>query len=225
MNGLIASSRKTHGDDLPLINLKDPTKSLLLLKPMAKVPKKDADGNLLPPSSSFPVSHMGGLKIHKDDHTYKAFVSWIEDYARVVEDGYESEEQLPRHDWIPTQFPVRVKQVPKNWIVGETIQLFFYPWDEEARSWSEVPTAFAQSVVTPRRIFNGVLFQLPQNGQAKRLANGRYRVRAYRDPDKRLDADPTLLLNDGKPAGQSVIDARWKIGFKNAQIIQGRSFE
>ena len=62
------------------INRIEPAKSLLVLKPTAKVPRKNDQGELEKPSSSTPVTHMGGLKMHVDDQSYKAFIAWIQDY-------------------------------------------------------------------------------------------------------------------------------------------------
>ena len=67
MRSLIASSRKTSGKQLPLLNFKHPAQSLFVLKPTAKIPAKNDQGEFEKPSSQAPVSHMGGLKMHVDD--------------------------------------------------------------------------------------------------------------------------------------------------------------
>ena len=71
LRSLIASSRIRDGrqsvkdDQLPLINLEEPVMSLLIQKPIAKLPAKNSDGKIGEPSSKMPVSHMGGIKMHK----------------------------------------------------------------------------------------------------------------------------------------------------------------
>jgi hypothetical protein len=87
---LMISSRRPRPDKFPLLKVADPAKSLLVLKPTSKLPKKDADGKFEKTSSGEPVSHMGGLKMHVDDQSYKSFVAWIQDYSRVVGDQYAS---------------------------------------------------------------------------------------------------------------------------------------
>ena len=81
---LIEKSRATPKDELPLINLDNPTQSLLVLKPTSKLPPKSKDGKFRIPPPGGPMYHMGGLKMHRDDHSYKAFIAWIQDYADVV---------------------------------------------------------------------------------------------------------------------------------------------
>ncbi|MGI9467377.1 MAG: hypothetical protein ACR2OA_09675 [Rubripirellula sp.] len=72
MRGLIASSRikgnkqEIRNGDLPLINLEEPALSLLVEKPTAKLPAKKPDGGISEPSSSTPVSHMGGVRCTRE---------------------------------------------------------------------------------------------------------------------------------------------------------------
>ena len=67
---------------------------MILLKPTSRLPEK-VNGIRKKASNADPVSHMGGLKMHVDDQSYKAFVAWLEDYARVVGGTYQSVEELP----------------------------------------------------------------------------------------------------------------------------------
>ena len=63
-----------------LIDIDNPEKSLLLLKPLKE------------------VEHGGGKKFLKGDLGYKDFRSWIEDYAKVVRDEYANKSDLPKSD-------------------------------------------------------------------------------------------------------------------------------
>ncbi|MEO2035055.1 MAG: hypothetical protein ABGZ35_23495 [Planctomycetaceae bacterium] len=76
---LIEKSRTPPEKQLPLINLDDSRKSLMVLKPTSDKPRKNDKGGLEDPSSVDPVSHIGSLKIDVDDHRYKSFVAWIQD--------------------------------------------------------------------------------------------------------------------------------------------------
>lgn len=78
---LILSSNRSVPGRLPMINVQDPAKSLLVLKPTSKLPAKDDNGDFEKASSTEPVSHRGGLKMFVNDQSWKSFVSWIEDYA------------------------------------------------------------------------------------------------------------------------------------------------
>ena len=94
----IERSQQVPEGNYPLINLKEPRRSLILLKPTSRLPEK-VNGIRKKASNADPVSHMGGLKMHVDDQSYKAFVAWLEDYARIVGGSYQSVEELPRDNW------------------------------------------------------------------------------------------------------------------------------
>lgn len=234
MEYLIERSRKATGGSLPLINLQEPANSLLVLKPTSKLPQQIAKGEFEEPSYTEPVSHMGGLKMHRDDFSYKAFTAWIQDYARVVGDEYTSVADLPPDNWVPTEHAVFLQDVPADWPVLAPVQLFFHQWDEADQTWSTEPIAFTQGLVNPRRIVFGVLFLLdgadaeatPALGgrisESATLAPGRYLLKAYVDKSGRLAEDSTVLLGAEDFRGQMEIEANWGIGFAQAERVSGK---
>lgn len=225
LRSLIASSRKPKGAARPLIDVQDPAKSLLLLKPTAKLPPKGEDGKIGKPSSAIPVSHMGGIKMHKDDHSYKAFLAWLQDYAKTVNGVYTDAETLPEDNWYPTEHVLRVKGLPEDWPKLTTVQLFLYPWDDAAQAWDTNPLAFTQSKITPRRFVNGTLFAFaPAAGSsefAKLSAPEKLQLRVYHDSADELATEPTKLLNTRQPDAVAVVQAKFGMGFKNADIVEG----
>lgn len=227
MQSMIASSRKRHGENLPLLNLDDPKQSLLIVKPISKLPAR-VDGRIGPPSSETPVSHMGGLKMRVDDVSYKAFIGWITDYATLSRDGYDGAESLPSDNWIPTQNVIRVKQTPDSWPKLGTVQLFVYPV-VDGKSAQE-PVAFTQTLVGPRGFAAGPLFLFSDNAESPeekdaKLEDGAFEIRAFLDSDKVLASNPTALLNGKSPVSTTHIDAQWKAGFPNALVIDGQQFK
>ena len=228
---LIKNSRHTPEGQLPLINLKSPRKSLLVLKPLSKLPAKGPDGKFAPPSFAQPVTHMGGLKMHKDDQSYKAFVAWLEDYAKVVGDRYTSIEDLPADNWQATQLVLRLMSVPENWPQGVPVQMFLHAWNKEKQSWEKEPAAFTQGTVTPRKVVNGALFLLRQPNSRRATTEdqkplsfkrGKYMVKVYVDSKGRLADDPAVLLGENEFRGQSVLNAaRWREGFRQAKTVSG----
>jgi hypothetical protein len=224
---LIERSREAGEDELPLINLQEPRNSLILWKPMSKLPMKKPDGTFEAASSRPPVTHMGGLKMHKDDQSYKSFVAWLEDYANVVGNRYASVEELPADNWIASQRVLRITAAPESWPIGIPVQLFVHTWDEQQQAWQPEPLAFTQGTVTPRRMVNGALFVLARkSGETEsleeKLGGGRYLIKAYVDFKHRLADDPTLLLGDEDWYGQAELQrSRWREGFKAAVSISG----
>ncbi len=236
---LIANSQSKQ-NRLPLINLADPKQSLLVLKPTAKVPKKMDNGEFESPSHVAPVSHMGGLKMHVNDQSYKSFISWIEDYAKAAGGKYVSVEDLPLDNWYPTNHVLRLKNAPDDWAVLASVQLFVHPWNDQKQAFSEEPLAFTQALVTPRHMLNGSLFVLAPsaanrpkssdhkqhwNSEGETLAPGRYQVRAYYDSQHLLDDDPVAMLGKRDYVGHVEVEAEWKEGFPNATVIDGAELE
>lgn len=223
---LMISSRKPAKGRLPLINVEQPAKSLLVLKPTSKLPEKDENGQFQTPSHAEPVSHMGGLKMFVNDHSYKSFLAWIQDYARVVGDDYAGAGDLPRDNWYPTKHVLRLSDAPPSWADAAGVQLFVHPWSDEQSGWEQAPIAFTQGAVTPRRMVNGTLFLLAAKAppsdldpEGTALPPGRYLIKVYVDSQRRLADDPSLLLGAEDFAGQAEIHARWREGFQQAEVL------
>jgi hypothetical protein len=232
---LIERSRNTPAGELPLINLENPRQSLLVLKPTAKLLRKRDDGTFEAPTYTAPVSHLGGLKMHPDDHSYKAFVTWMQDYANVVDGRYASVDDLPADNWNGTMLVLRVTETPESWAVGVPVQLFVHSWNAQDKAWGTQPVAFTQGTVTPRKIVNGSLFMLtstvkgePPTAARKvgTLPRGKYLVKAYVDTRGRLTDDPALLLDEKDYFGEAELkSARWREGFRQAEKLSGKSLQ
>ncbi|TWT47104.1 hypothetical protein KOR42_42180 [Thalassoglobus neptunius] len=223
---LVRRSRQTEPGDYPMLNLEAPTKSLLVLKPMSKLPAKIGENELGPPSSSDPVSHYGGLKLHPNDQTYKAIIKWIDDYAQAVHGDYKIVSDLPQDLWIGTQQVVRLTNIPESWPVGETVQIFIHTWDEEHQMASDEPVAFTQGTVTPRHLVNGTLLVIaPRESASETTAPnpftpGRFVVKVYRDQQGKIHDEPTLLLDETDLVGTTELDQpKWREGFRFAEQI------
>jgi hypothetical protein len=233
LENLIELSKQVSPDELPLINIDDPTKSLLLLKPTSKLPAKE-NGKFLPPSYAEPITHMGGLKMHEDDQSYKSFVAWLEDYARVVKGKYKSVSDLPADNWHATQRVLRVADVPLAWKEGTVAQLFVYGRSHDNSSWNKEPIAFTQGTVTPKKMVNGSLFLLaPLDAEQAltwqhdlQLAAGNYLIRIYVDAQGELADDPAAFLSEEAFVGAIELkNARWLEGFKNAELISAQDIQ
>ena len=229
MASLLASSRRKSSKHLQLINIDNPRESLLILKPTAKLPKRIAPGKFESPSSLIPVTHMGGLKMHVDDQSYKSFVAWIQDYSQVVKGTYTEVEQLPSDNWFPSKHILRIRNAPEAWPGFARVQLFVHQQADDGK-WSESPIAFTQGTLTPRRMVNGALFLLADadnelakkwNSEGGQLPPGKYIIKAYVDSTKRLEKDPVAMLGKSDFAGAAVIDASWREGFEKAEVVPG----
>ncbi len=226
MQHWIETSMDPEPDRLPLINLKNPTDSLLVVKPSSKIPPKKEDGTLEKPSHVHPVSHMGGLKMHKDDFSYKSIIAWIEDYARVVNGEYTSVEDLPQDNWYPSKHVVFLKEAPDSWAQLARVQVFVHPWNASANDWEEEPIAFTQGSVTPRKAVAGTLFLLRSpnyentldwSSDDPTLKPGKYLLKTYIDTGNKIATNPTIMLDQSDFAGSIEIQAHWNKGFPKAE--------
>lgn len=235
MQRWIIRSQHPQDNELPLINLSQPTQSLVILKPTAKLPRKRADGTFEPPSSTLPVSHMGGLKMHPHDQSYKSFLAWIQDYANVVQQVYSDPSELPADNWYPTGRVLRLTETPDTWGTGTPVQLFVHAYQSETGEFADEPLAFTQGTVTPRHIVNGALFLLvkKRDGQwnvpdeTQPLPRGDYLIKVYVDRDGRVAANPAAMLNDAEHlAGQVILRrARWREGFPRAEQVSASQLQ
>lgn len=222
LDALIAVSRRKIPGRYPLINLEQPAQSLLVLKPTSKLPPKKDDGTFEKPSSADPVSHMGGLKMHVNDQSYRSFVAWIQDYANVAGNRYLSVDELPADNLLPTQRILKLTHIPQSWGTLTPVQVRVYAVDQKDDS---LPVAFTQCLVTPRRMAMGPLSLVRPPDQdefadvADVLAAGRYRLNIYVDRQQRLQNSPTLMLPESDLVGSVTIDAQWKKLFRNAEAV------
>lgn len=231
MDQLIASSRRPIPGRYPLINLEDPKNSLLILKPTSKLPPKDDSGRIGKPSSKNPVSHMGGLKMHVNDQSYKTFMAWINDYAKVVGNDYVAVDDLPPDNWVPTQRILRLRDIPESWGDLTVVQMFVHARDEGSDAWSAEAVAFTQSLITPRRMVNGPLLLLrkslsgspPADHDNFPLRPGKHLIKVYVDKDNRIAQNARLMLGSDDFAGQVAINAQWRIGFPKAEVFSAQA--
>ena len=57
------------------------------------------------------------------------------------------------------------------------------------------------------------------------LPAGKYLIKAYVDTDRRLAAQPALLLGPDEFVGQTPIEARWRAGFPQAKVVSAASLQ
>ena len=253
LHAWLASARKPPKEHLPLINLEQPAHSLLLLKPTSKVPAADADGKPGTPASNLPVSHVGGLKMHPHDHSYKAILSWINDLATVSRDGYQLRQEVRSDQWYPSDQFLKLIDAPEAWPALSTLQMFIFARDVHSGQWCDQPLAFTQALVTPRRIAQGPLFHLvpnaplPPTGPAAayesvasdkpaasddqrstkiQLPAGDYLIRVYHDSDRQLESHPERLLHTtSAPSVSAEIHSAWPSGFSQATPVDGHQLQ
>lgn len=195
--------------DKKLIDVDRPEKSLLLLKPLNK------------------VEHGGGLKMARGDTDYLAFLSWIEDYARVAGDSYESAADLPPPTKrIGSEIWLRIEGVPEKWL-GKTGLMTVHAWDTAAKSWRKAPAAVNSFNVRRNPRFGTfaqcfLMIEPAAGADTPELPTGEYLVRMYLDERPRATTDFDEALKTARHVGDAKVQSVWKPGFLRATVA---SFE
>jgi len=195
-----------------LIDRKEPEKSLLLLKPLNQ------------------VKHGGGVKFSVGDQGYKAMRSFLEDYARIVRDGYENARSLPESRPVGsfgTERWIKIADTLPAW-GDKALQVDVYAWDEKANAWEPKPIATTDRKVWGQgKIFQHTLTLLADKdserakafARSAALPGGRYLVKVYVDGNGRLAKDWKALLGEPDFVGQTEIRSNWPEGYGSMTVI------
>ena len=201
----------------PLIDLKRPTKSLLLLKPLRS------------------VEHGGGKKFLLGDQGYEAFRSWIEDYARTVQDGYVDAASLPPPETVQrtgTELWFKLTNTPQTW--GDAlVRVDIHAWDPQTSRWGERPAATSDRQNSPQqRLWQHTLtlLNLPPSGSqpknpAPSLPDGRYQARVYvAGVNAGADGRP-YPWNFQDAAGVVEFSTKWRSGYGNMTVVNAEQLK
>jgi hypothetical protein len=201
-----------------LVDLEDPPRSLLLRKPLGE------------------VKHGGGKKILKGDQCYRAFLAWIEDYARTVKDGYADPASLPdtkdEAERFPTETWIKIDGTPPEW-GDRLLEVNLFAWDEGGGAWEKEPVATSDRVVWGKgELWQHSLTLLARSGTerarawrsgAPRLRPGRYLLRVYVDLEGRLEKDFRRSLGPDDFVGEAEIESRWPEGYGSMTTVGARA--
>jgi hypothetical protein len=189
-----------------LIDLKEPEKSLLLLKPLNK------------------VEHGGGVKMTMGDRTYQQFRRFIDDYAATQAGKYQTEKELPQPNneaatvseiWFKlTDIPAAYDKL--------VLRVDLYRWDEQQKSFSKERWATAD-----RQVFGkGGLWQnhlslvapkeSPRANELLKNATlpaGKYLAKIYLDRTDKLAKEYPAELKEKDLLAEVEVNSRWPAGY------------
>jgi hypothetical protein len=191
------------------VDARNPEKSLILLKPLNRVP------------------HGGGVKMLYGDTGYKMFRAWLEDYAASVRGAYRAASDLPtapKEALANANSVMAVTDAPPSWN-DKLLRVDAYPWDGAKGAWAGRPTVTGDRQVFPGQ--NGgaggtnlMMFRIVSADAAATgktlppLPDGRYLLKFYCDTEGRLKTDYRLPTDS--PAfyrGEQEITADWGKGW------------
>lgn len=190
------------------VNEEKPDRSRLLLKPLNE------------------VKHGGGQKMMSGDMTYKAFRTFLEDYANTVKDRYATASSLPKSKATPatfdTQIWLKITNTPPEW-AERLLQVNVHAWNAEKNAWEAEPIATSDRGVWGKgKLWQHslVLLAAKDSAQAKQwrtskpsLPPGRYLVKTYVDANERLKREWQSMLGESEYVGEAVLETKWPSGY------------
>ena len=198
-----------------LIDVKNPEKSLLMQKPL----------NL--------VKHEGGKKFEIGDQGYKVMRAFLEDYARIMGNGYKDASSLPKRPSIAsfgTDQWIKIANTLPAW-GDKLLQVNVHAWDAAANAWEREPIA-----TTDRKVWGqGKLWQHTLTLMAAKdsergkkwttakpaLERGKYLVKIYVDARGTLAKDWKATLGEKDYVGQVEVSSDWREGYGAMTVIEG----
>lgn len=204
---------------LKFIDLEDPSKSLLLLKPLNE------------------VKHVGGVKFLRGDQGYQAFRTWIEDYARIQRGDYKTAADLPAVDNSQARFGselwFKITNTPPDW-GDKLLQVSIHAWDEKTLGWEKEPIAISDRKVWGKgKLWQHTMTLQAPKGSAREsawrkstptLPAGKYKVLVHLDRGGVLEKNWQAALDEKSYAGAAIFDARWRPGYGQMTTIDGSKF-
>ncbi len=210
-----ADATMRHLIDSENINIKQPERSRLLLKPLNE------------------IKHGGGQKMLPGDMTYKAFRAWLDDYAKTVSDRYASVAELPKPKSGPAMFGTEIwlkfNNTPPEW--GERLlQVTLFAWDKTKNAWESEPIAMSDRGVSGKgKLWQHSLALLAtKNSERARqwsqtpasLPAGRYLLKVHVDVKERLKSDWNATLGDTEFIGETILETKWPKGYGKMTVVE-----
>lgn len=194
----------SHLRQTKLISPETPQQSLLLRKPLL-------DG----------VEHGGGKKFEKGDQGYRAFLAFLEDYARVVKDQYPDAKALPPADTGPRRFGtdiwVILSNTPPAW-GDKLVAVDVHAWNSRKGAWEAGPVA-----TTDRKVWGkGKMWQ---HNLVLLAAKGSEREKAWAGRKPFLPAGRYLLKvflagEKREYLGQAEVRSSWPEGYGRMTVVE-----
>jgi hypothetical protein len=203
-----------HLVDAGLIDLEDPTQSMILLKPTMQ------------------VKHGGGIKMVVGDRSYKQFRKFIEDYAAMSAAKYSSVDELPETDAEVSRISevwFKLTDIPESFD-KQLLQVDLFREDPQSESgWSKDRWA-----TSDRPVFGkGGLWQhslsiiAPRGSERAKqvldnpsLPRGKYLVRIYIDSTGRMQSDWKADFTDQDLIGEIEVNSEWPAGYGNMTVAK-----
>jgi hypothetical protein len=216
---------KKHGDRVSWIVPGDPAATMDLLIDHKLVNRKNPLKSLILAKPTLQKKHEGGLKLVPGDETYERWLTWIEDWAQTVSDGYKQERDLPVQTEVSLLSDNFIRITSPKSIKGTAIRLDIHAWDDAVGSWEALRCAATTRVGGPKGAMARLYLYLVPGSERHRIAlskkslpPGKFQARIYLD--KRFKKKKGRLPRFRKKPDHTLdLDLTWKTGMNNRNVI------
>jgi len=197
-----------------LIDPDNPTKSLLLTKPLNE------------------VKHGGGVKVVVGDQGYRAIRAWLEDVAAIKTGKYAKAADLPAPETGPKQFGtdvwLKLEQTPDAW-GDKLLTVRVYARNATASGWEQEPIATSDRVMWGKgKVWQHTLTLLAPPGSprarawekdAPALPAGKYLVKVFVDGKEKAKTDWKAKPGADEFVGELEFQSRWQVGYGAMTVV------
>lgn len=219
---------KEHGEQMSWIIPHDPESTLNHLRDEGLIDLEQPDQSEIRTKPTGLVDHGGGPKFPIGSLSDKRFLGFLRDYARIINDGYSSSDQLPKASAIrmhATENFLRLTNLPDLW-ADKLMRVDLFGAEDDG--WSKHRIATAESWVNGEQsVWQGIMSTISSRDQhpPKKLTEGRYQAKLYVDQMDRMKADPDATFQESDFVGSLQFDGAWNLGWREPKIIDSRQIE
>lgn len=224
--------RKEHGEQVSWITPRDPAATLQFLVDQGLIDVDEPEKSLLLLKPLGVVEHAGHVKFVVGSRTDRQFRSFLNDYAASVQGKYRTASELPEpreQITIATGQQLKVTDLPHRY-GGRLMRVLLHRREEDG--WSKRPIATGDSAINPKNgQWQNPVCELVDRHDAtpERLTNPRllpgerYLAKLYIDRDNRAAKDPAFEFTEGDLFAEIEFAGEWKPGYLPPKIISAPS--
>jgi len=215
---------KKHGEHISWIKLGDPAATLAYLREAELIDVGQPEKSLLLLKPLNQVKHGGGQKMAFGDRTYKQFRQFIDDLAATEHGKYTAAGQLPpENDEVSSVSEIwfKLAGVPAKYD-KLVLQVDLYRWDERAKGWSNDRWATADRPIfgSGQAWQNHLSITAPKDSnraeavrRSPTLPAGKYLAKIYIDTQNKFERQYPATLGEDELVGQVEVESRWPAGY------------
>ncbi len=223
--------RKEHGEQVSWITPRDPAATLKFLADQGLIDVDEPEKSLLLLKPLGIVEHAGHVKFVVGSRTDRQFRSFLNDYAAAVQGKYRTARELPQpreQITIATGQQLKVTDLPLQY-GGRLMRVLLHR--REGENWSKRPIATGDSGINPKNgQWQNPVCELvdranvtPERLMNPRLLPGeRYLAKIYIDRENRAAKDAAFEFTDADLFAEIETNGEWKPGYLTPKIISAK---